>query len=50
MARDGDGAFWLQEVDRIWNSYWGERMLRCGSVKETFTATGTEGDPSNDAR
>jgi hypothetical protein len=38
MARDGDGAFWLQTQEKTWNSYWGARMLTCGSVKETFTA------------
>ncbi|HSH00756.1 MAG TPA: efflux RND transporter periplasmic adaptor subunit, partial [candidate division Zixibacteria bacterium] len=36
MARDNAGAYWLQTTDVIWNSYWGERMLRCGTVKDSL--------------
>jgi Cu(I)/Ag(I) efflux system membrane fusion protein len=38
MARDGDGAYWLQENDELRNPYYGASMLYCGSVKKTFTA------------
>jgi Cu(I)/Ag(I) efflux system membrane fusion protein len=38
MARDGDGAYWLQTEDIVWNSFYGASMLRCGSIKDTFTA------------
>jgi len=46
MARGGDGAWWLQTVDTVWNSYWGDRMLRCGSVEEEFPPA--EGDRTHD--
>ena len=32
MARGGDGAYWLQSVDVVWNSFYGESMQRCGSI------------------
>jgi Cu(I)/Ag(I) efflux system membrane fusion protein len=47
MARDGDGAYWLQTVDTVWNSFYGDRMLRCGSVEEAFPPA--EGDRTHDA-
>ncbi len=34
MAREGGGAFWLQTVDIVWNSFYGAEMLRCGTIKE----------------
>jgi Cu(I)/Ag(I) efflux system membrane fusion protein len=37
-AHDGDGAFWLQTADVVWNPYLGEPMQRCGSIKETLEA------------
>jgi Cu(I)/Ag(I) efflux system membrane fusion protein len=43
MARDGDGAYWLQTEDTVWNSFYGESMLRCGSTKEAVMS-GAEGD------
>jgi Cu(I)/Ag(I) efflux system membrane fusion protein len=43
MARDGDGAFWLQTADIVWNPYYGESMQRCGSIKETLEGE-SEGD------
>ena len=49
MARGGDGAYWLQSVEKTFNSYYGESMLRCGFVKDTFASTGAEGEPSHDA-
>jgi Cu(I)/Ag(I) efflux system membrane fusion protein len=33
MARDGKGAHWIQTVDVVWNSFYGEAMLRCGEIK-----------------
>jgi len=46
MARGGDGAYWLQTVDTVWNSFYGDRMLRCGSVEEAFPPS--EGDRTHD--
>jgi Cu(I)/Ag(I) efflux system membrane fusion protein len=43
MARDGDGAYWLQENDELLNPYFGASMLYCGSVKATYTAV-SEGE------
>lgn len=41
MARDGKGAYWLQTVDTVWNSFYGDQMLRCGEIKDTLEpATG----------
>lgn len=40
MARDNQGAFWLQTVDTVYNSFYGSMMLRCGSIKDTLPATG----------
>ncbi|NIM65840.1 MAG: DUF3347 domain-containing protein [Candidatus Latescibacteria bacterium] len=39
MAREGDGAYWLQTENIVWNSFYGESMLRCGSIKETLAST-----------
>jgi len=36
MAFDDEGAFWLSESDQILNPYFGDMMLRCGEVKETY--------------
>lgn len=36
MARDNKGAFWLQTVDTVWNSFYGDEMLRCGEIKDTL--------------
>jgi hypothetical protein len=33
MAREGEGANWLQQEDVISNSFFGEKMLRCGSIE-----------------
>ncbi len=38
MTRDGDGAFWLQTADIVWNPYYGASMLRCGYIEETLEA------------
>ena len=36
MAFDNEGAFWLSEATQIRNPYFGDKMLTCGSVKETL--------------
>ncbi|MFH1893514.1 MAG: efflux RND transporter periplasmic adaptor subunit [Candidatus Zixiibacteriota bacterium] len=33
MARDNRGAYWLQTVDTVYNSFYGAMMLRCGEIK-----------------
>jgi Cu(I)/Ag(I) efflux system membrane fusion protein len=44
MARDGDGAYWLQKEDIVWNSFYGESMLRCGSIDDTLKAESKGGN------
>lgn len=39
MAKEGKGASWLQDNDEVSNPYYGEAMLRCGSVKQKITAS-----------
>lgn len=34
MAFDNQGAYWLSENDEIRNPYFGDKMLKCGEVKE----------------
>lgn len=36
MAFDNEGAYWLSETEEIRNPYFGEQMLTCGEVKETY--------------
>lgn len=36
MAFDNKGAFWLSETEDIRNPYFGDAMLTCGEVKETY--------------
>ncbi len=36
MAFDDEGAYWLSESDEILNPYFGDMMLRCGEVQETY--------------
>lgn len=36
MAFDNEGAYWLSEAEQIRNPYFGDKMLTCGSVKETL--------------
>jgi Cu(I)/Ag(I) efflux system membrane fusion protein len=38
MARDNAGAYWLQEDNIVWNSFYGEAMLRCGEIKQELQA------------
>ena len=42
MARDNAGAFWIQEVDTVYNSFYGAVMLRCGSIEKKLPAAGGE--------
>jgi Cu(I)/Ag(I) efflux system membrane fusion protein len=39
MAFDNTGAFWIQRDTVINNAYFGSKMLRCGSIKDTLTAS-----------
>lgn len=34
MAFNGKGAYWIAETDQIRNPYFGEKMMKCGEVKE----------------
>lgn len=36
MANNNSGAYWLSNEKEIKNPYFGEKMLKCGSVKETI--------------
>lgn len=36
MALNDKGAFWFSEVKEIRNPYFGDKMLKCGSVVETI--------------
>jgi len=36
MANNNEGAFWLSNEKEIKNPYFGDKMLKCGSVKETI--------------
>ena len=36
MANDGKGAYWVSEKSNIANPYYGKKMLKCGSTKETL--------------
>lgn len=36
MANNNEGAYWLSNEKEIKNPYFGDMMLRCGSVKETL--------------
>ncbi len=36
MAFDDKGAFWLSDKKEIRNPYFGDKMLKCGKVTETF--------------
>ncbi|UCG51063.1 MAG: efflux RND transporter periplasmic adaptor subunit [Candidatus Latescibacterota bacterium] len=36
MAPYDNGAYWLQTVDVVWNSFYGKTMLRCGAIKKTL--------------
>jgi Cu(I)/Ag(I) efflux system membrane fusion protein len=36
MAFDDKGAYWLSEMEEIRNPYFGDDMLTCGEVKESY--------------
>jgi hypothetical protein len=38
MAFGNKGAYWLSDQEEIRNPYFGDKMLKCGSVKETIAA------------
>jgi Cu(I)/Ag(I) efflux system membrane fusion protein len=40
MAFDNKGADWLQRGMQINNPYFGDQMLRCGEIRESFTPLG----------
>jgi Cu(I)/Ag(I) efflux system membrane fusion protein len=42
MANDNKGAYWLQTVDTVYNSFYGASMLRCGEIKTSLAATSSE--------
>ena len=36
MAFEGKGAYWLSSSKEVRNPYYGDKMLKCGSVKDTI--------------
>jgi hypothetical protein len=36
MANNNEGGFWLSNEKQIKNPYFGDAMLKCGSIKETI--------------
>lgn len=40
MARDNNGAYWLQTKDTVYNSFYGDMMLHCGSIEDTLPTAG----------
>ncbi len=44
MARDNEGAFWIQDVDTVYNSFYGKVMLRCGSIESVLPPAGDGSD------
>jgi len=43
MARDNQGAYWMQTSNVVNNSYWGAAMLRCGEIKKELPPDKKEG-------
>jgi Cu(I)/Ag(I) efflux system membrane fusion protein len=39
MANNNKGAYWLQTVDTVYNSFYGAAMLRCGEIKQELSST-----------
>jgi membrane fusion protein, copper/silver efflux system len=37
MVFGNEGAYWLSETEEIRNPYFGEAMLNCGEIKETYS-------------
>ncbi len=48
MAFDNKGADWVQRGTQVSNPYFGSMMLRCGDVREEFTALNPGAEPGND--
>ncbi len=44
MANNNKGAYWLQTVDTVYNSFYGQTMLRCGEIKQKLARGSTNGD------
>ncbi len=36
MAFGGEGGYWIQAVDTIYNPFYGSQMLRCGEIRQTY--------------
>jgi len=36
MAFNGDGGSWFSDIDQIQNPFYGDKMLKCGSITETI--------------
>ena len=36
MADDNKGAFWISKEEQVLNPYFGDAMLKCGSVKQVI--------------
>ena len=50
MARNDQGASWLQEGEVINNPYFGSQMLRCGEVREAFRGLSQPGGGEKEGR
>ncbi|NOY88411.1 MAG: efflux RND transporter periplasmic adaptor subunit [FCB group bacterium] len=44
MVNNKKGTYWLQEVDTVYNPFYGKAMLRCGSIKDTLAPFKNEGE------
>jgi Cu(I)/Ag(I) efflux system membrane fusion protein len=38
MAFGNSGAYWLQNIDTVYNSFYGEMMLHCGEIKKKLVS------------
>ncbi|MDF1800110.1 MAG: hypothetical protein P1V81_13105, partial [Planctomycetota bacterium] len=47
-AGDDAGASWLQRPERVWNPYFGDAMLHCGSVQEVLVPAPAKPTTSED--
>ena len=36
MADNDNGAYWLSKEEKVINPYFGDAMLKCGSVKQVI--------------
>lgn len=45
MADDGKGASWLQTTDAIRNPFYGQAMLECGEIRDTYPAAAVLATP-----